>query len=259
MSKNGVKTALRLLFYELWAIICFSKNQNRIYYCNIEKSLFYQWNGFTIVFMNQKSDTNWKNTLLSFLPINVIFSLKCACISSTILTFLPYIPVRFYYKNSQKVNYSSKCDYNTGHYIDFSYEKSDSSSKCACIWSTILTFLPNNPLCFYTKNSQKVHFSSNCAYITGHLLTFLPNNVIFSSKCASKSSIILTLYPNNPVYFIAKISKKITFTLISTIIQGTLLNFRPKIMIISSKCTCILSTILTFLPNNTVCFYNRNS
>ena len=143
MSKNGVKTALRLLFYELWAIICFSKNQNRIYYCNFEKSLFYQWNGFTIVFMNQKSDTNWK--LLSFLPINVIFSLKCACISSTILTFLPYIPLCFYNKNSQKVNYSSKCDYNTGHFIDFSYEKSDSSSKCACIWSTILTFLPDNP------------------------------------------------------------------------------------------------------------------
>ena len=73
--------------------------------------------------MNQKSDTNRKNTLLSFLPINVIFPLKCACISSTILTFLPYIPVCFYNKNSQKVNYSSKCDYNTGHYIDFSYEK----------------------------------------------------------------------------------------------------------------------------------------
>ena len=52
---------------------------------------------------------------------------------------------------------------NTGHFIDFSPEKSDFSSKCACISSTILTFLPNNPLCFYTKNFQKVHFSSNCA------------------------------------------------------------------------------------------------
>ena len=143
----------------------------RIYYC----------------IFNQKSDTNWKNTLLSFLPINVIFSLKCACISSTIFTFLQYIPVRFYNKNSQKVNYSSKCDYNTGHFIDFFYEKSDSSSICACIWSTILTFWHNNPLCFYTKNSQKVNFSSNCAYITGHLLTFLPNNVTFSAKCASIS------------------------------------------------------------------------
>ena len=259
MSKNGVKTALRLLFYELWAIICFSKHQNRIYYCNFEKSLFYQWNGYTIVFMNQKSDTYWKNTLLSFLPINVIFSLKCACISSTILTFLPYIPVHFYNKNSQKVNYSSKCDYKTGHFIDFSYEKSDSSSICACIWSTILTFLPNNPSCFYTKNSQKVHFSSNCTYITGHLLTFLPNNVIFSAKCASISSNILTLYPNNPVYFYSKNSQKDNFYSNFDYNTGHFIDFSPKKMIISSKCTCILSTILTFLPNNTVCFYNRNS
>ena len=102
--------------------------------------------------------------------------------------FLPYIPVHFYNKNSQKVYYSSKCDYKTGHFIDFSYEKSDSSSICACIWSTILTVLANNPLCFYTKNSQKVHFSSNCAYISGNLLNLLPNNVIFSAKCASISS-----------------------------------------------------------------------
>ena len=163
----------------------------RIYYCIFEPKKWYKL----------------KNTLLSFLS-NVIFSLKCACISSTILTFLPNIPVRFYNKNSQKVNYSSKFNYNTGHFIDFSYEKIEPFSKCARIWSTILTFLPNNPLCFYTKNSQTVHFSSNCAYITGHLLTFLPNNVIFSSKCASISSIILTLYPNNPVYFIAKIPKR---------------------------------------------------
>ena len=114
----------------------------------------------------------------------------------------------FLQKKSQKVNYSSKCDYNSGHFIDFSYEKSDSSSKCACIWSTILTLLPNNPLWFYTKNSLKVHFSSNCAYITGHLLNFLLNNVIFSAKCASISSNILTLYPNNPVYFYSKNSQK---------------------------------------------------
>ena len=206
MSKNGVKTALRLLFYELWAIICFSKNQNRIYYCNFEKSLFYQWNAFTIVFMNQKSDTNWKNTLLSFLPINVIFSLKCACISSNILTFLPNIPLRFYNKNSQKVNYSSKCDYNTGHFIDFSYEKSDSSSKCACIWSTILAFLPNNPLCFYTKNFQKINFPQIVPIIQGMLLTFLPNKVIFSAKCASYRAIFWLCIPIIQYIFIAKIS-----------------------------------------------------
>ena len=158
MSKNGVKMALRLLFHELWAIICFSNNQNRIYYCNFGKSLFYQWNGFTIRILKQKSDTNWQNTLLSFLPINDIFSLKCACISSTILTFLPNIPVRFNNKNSQKVNYSSKCNYNTGHFIYFSYEKRDPSSKCTCIWSTILTFLPNNPLFFTQKTPKKLIF-----------------------------------------------------------------------------------------------------
>ena len=157
----------------------------------------FEWN-FTL---------KWKNTLLSFLPINGIFSLKCACISSTILTCLPYIPVCFYKNKSQKVNYSSKCDYNTGHFVDFYYEKSDSSSKCACIWGTILTFMPNNPSCFYTKNSQKVHFSSNCTYITGHLLTFFPNNVIYSAKCASISRNILTLYANNPVYFYSKNSQ----------------------------------------------------
>ena len=157
----------------------------------------FEWN-FTL---------KWKNTLLSFLPINGIFSLKCACISSTILTCLPYIPVCFYKNKSQKVNYSSKCDYNTGHFVDFYYEKSDSSSICACIWGTILTFMPNNPSCFYTKNSQKVHFSSNCTYITGHLLTFFPNNVIYSAKCASISRNILTLYANNPVYFCSKNSQ----------------------------------------------------
>ena len=205
MSKNGVKTALRLLFYELWAIICFSKNQNRIYYCNFEKSLFYQWNGFTIVFMNQKSDTNWK--LLSFFPINVIFSLQCACISRTILTFLPYIPLCFYNKNSQKVNYSSKCDYNTGHFIDFSYEKSDSSSKYACIWSTILAFLPNNPLCIYTKNSQKVHFSSNCAYNTGHFIDFSPKKWLFPKNAPAYWALFWLCNPIIQYIFIAKIPK----------------------------------------------------
>ena len=112
----------------------------------------------------------------------MIFPLKCACISSTILTFLPNNPVCFYTKNSQKVNFSSNCDYNTGHFIDFSPEKSDFPSKCACISSTILTFLPNNPSCFYTKNSQKVHFSSNCAYNTGHFIDFSPKKSDFFLK-----------------------------------------------------------------------------
>ena len=175
--------------------------------------------------MNQKSDTNWKNTLLSFLPINVIFSLKCACISSTILTFLPYIPVHFYNKNSQKVNYSSKCDYKTGHFIDFSYEKSDSSSICACIWSTILTFLANNPLCFYTKNSQKVHFSSNwlCLYsrafidFSSKIMWFFPQN-------APAYRAIF----NNPLYFYNKNSQKDNFYSNFDYNTGHFIDFSPK-------------------------------
>ena len=40
MSRTGAKTALRLLLNELWAILCFSKNLNRIYLCNFEKFIF---------------------------------------------------------------------------------------------------------------------------------------------------------------------------------------------------------------------------
>jgi len=68
-------------------------------------------------------------------------------------------------------------DYNTGHFIDFSPEQSDFSSKCACISSTILTFLPNK------KKSQKVHFPQIVPIIQGTLLTFLPKKVTFSSNC----------------------------------------------------------------------------
>ena len=55
-------------------------------------------------------------------------------------------------------------------------------SKCAWISSTILTFLPNNPVCFYTKNSQKVIFSSNCGYNTGHFIDFSPKKSDFFLK-----------------------------------------------------------------------------
>ena len=123
-----------------------------------------------------------QGTLLTFLPKKVIFSSKCARISSTILTFLSSNPLCFYTKNTQKVKFSSKCVYNTGHFIDFCPEKSNFSSKCACISSTILTFLPNNPLCFYTKNSQKLNFSSNCAYNTWHIIDFSPKKSDFFLK-----------------------------------------------------------------------------
>ena len=88
----------------------------------------------------------------------------------------------FYTKNSQKVNFSSKFAYDAGHFVDFSPKKSDFSSKCASISSTILTFLPNNPVCFYTKNSQKVNFSSNCDYNTGHFIDFSPKKSDFFLK-----------------------------------------------------------------------------
>ena len=110
------------------------------------------------------------------------FSSISACISSTILTFLPNNPLCLYSNNSQKVNISSNCVYNTGHFIYFFPKKNIFSSKCACISSTILTFLPNNPVCFYTKNSQKVNFPSNCAYNTGHFIDFFPKKSDFFLK-----------------------------------------------------------------------------
>ena len=62
-------------------------------------------------------------------------------------------PVYFYNKNSQKDNIYYNFDYNTGHFIDFSPKKMIISSKCTCILSNILTFLPNNTVCFYNRNS----------------------------------------------------------------------------------------------------------
>ena len=116
-----------------------------------------------------------QGTLLTFLPKKVIFSSKCACISSTILTFLPNNPVCFYTKNSQKVNFSSNCEYNTGHFIDFSPEKSDFSSKCACISSTILTF-------YRTKISKKFIFPQIVPNNTGHFIDFSPKKSDFYLK-----------------------------------------------------------------------------
>ena len=50
------------------------------------------------------------------------------------------------------------------------------------LYSTILTLLPYNPVCFYTKNSQKVNFSSTCDYNTGHFIDFYPKKSNFSLK-----------------------------------------------------------------------------
>ena len=142
----------------------------------------------------------------------------------------------FYTKNSQKVNFSSNCDYNTGHFIDFSPKKVIFSSKCTCISSTIYTFLPNNPMCFYTKNSQKFNFSSNCDYNTGHFIDFSPEKSVFSSKCAHISSTILTFLPNNSLCFYNKNFQNVNFcSNCSTIIHGTLLTYLPKKVIFSQN------------------------
>ena len=175
------------------------------------------------------------------------------------MTFLPNHPVCFYTKNSQKVKFSSNCDNNTGHFIDLSPKKVILSSKCACIASTIMTFLPNNPKCVFTPKILKKFILPQIApIIRGTLFTFLPKKVIFSSNCACISSTILTFLRNNPSWFYTKNSQKLIFSQIATIIQGTL-TFLLRKVIFSSKCACKSSTILTCLPNNPVCFYNKNS
>ena len=52
-----------------------------------------------------------QGTLLTFLPIKVIFSSKCACISSTKMTFLPNNQCGFTTKIPKKANCSSNWAY----------------------------------------------------------------------------------------------------------------------------------------------------
>merc|ERR1712198_471107 len=96
-----------------------------------------------------------------------------------ILTFLPNNPLSFYTKNSQKVHFPQIVPIIQGTLLTFLPKKVIISSKCTFISSIILTFLPNNPVCFYTKKYQKLNFPLNCDYNTGHLLIFLPKKVIF--------------------------------------------------------------------------------
>ena len=55
---------------------------------------------------------------------------------------------------------------NFGHFYRFFWHQWKSVYKIVpsgpIISSNILTFLPDNKKCFYTKNPQKVKFSSNC-------------------------------------------------------------------------------------------------
>ena len=103
--------------------------------------------------------------------------------------------------------------------------------------------------CVFTpKTPKKLIFPQIATIIQGTLLTFLPKKVIISSKCAFKSSIILTFLPNKPVCFYTKKYQKLNFPLNCDYNTGHLLTFLPKKVIFSSKCACILSTILSFCP-----------
>ena len=123
-----------------------------------------------------------QGTLLTFLPKKLIFSSKCDCVSSTILTFLQNNPLCLTPKTPKKLIFPQIATIILGTLLPFRPKKVIFSSKCACISSTILTFLQNNPVCFYTKNSQKVNFSSNCDYNTGHFIDFSPKKSDFFLK-----------------------------------------------------------------------------
>ena len=103
------------------------------------------------------------------------------------------------------------------------------SSKYACISSNILSFLPNNPVCFYNKNSKKLNFSSNCAYNTGQFIDFSPKKKLFFPQNAPAYRALFGLFfPIIQCAFTPKLPKKSNFPQIATIIQGTLLTFLPK-------------------------------
>ena len=86
------------------------------------------------------------------------------------------------------------------------------SSKCACISSTILTFLPNNPVCFYNINSKKVNFSSNCEYNTGHFIDFSPKKkLLFPQNVPAYQALFLLFCPIILCVFTPKIPKKLIF------------------------------------------------
>ena len=113
------------------------------------------------------------------------------------------------------------------------------------ILRTILTFLPENIVCFYS--AQKVNFPSNCVSIfplIAHIIsitlwTFLPDNLegfdpwtaqkwCFSQIVPTISSNILTFLPNNPVCFYNKNSQKVNFS--SNYANNTVhfIDFSPK-------------------------------
>ena len=120
---------------------------------------------------------------IDFSPKKVIFpqnahayrALFWLCCLIIHCVFTPKIPKKFIFPQIMPIV--------QGTLLTFLPKQVVFSSKCACISSTILTFLTNNQLCFYTKNSQIVHFSTNY------------DTIIQFSKCVCISSMILTIFP----------------------------------------------------------------
>ena len=57
-------------------------------------------------------------------------------------------------------------------------KKSNFSQIAPIIQGTILTCIPDNLVCFYTKNAPKVDFSQITLIIQGTIMTFVPGNVV---------------------------------------------------------------------------------
>ena len=186
--------------------------------------------------------------LSTFLPKKLNFSSKCACISSTILTFLPINPLCFYTKNSQKVNFSSNCAFNTGHFIDISPKKSDFFLKIRLYIVHYFDFLPNNPERFSTKIPKKLIFPQIATIIQGTLLTFLPKKVIFSQNSPAYRALLWLFYPIIQCVFTPKTSKKLIFPQIAPKIQGTLFTFLPKKVIFSQNAPAYRALFWLFCP-----------
>ena len=91
-----------------------------------------------------------------------------------------------------------------------------------------MTFLPNNPVCFYTNFPKNLIFPQIAPIIQGTLLTFLPKKVIFSSKCACLSSTNLTFLNNNPVCFYTKNSQNVHFPSNCAYNTGHFIDFSSK-------------------------------
>ena len=137
--------------------------------------------------------------------------------------------------------------------------KSDFSSKCPYISSTILIFLPNNPWVFTPKIPTKLIFPQIVPIIQALYWLLSQKKWFFPQNAPAYRALFWLFCPIIQCVFTPKIPKKYIFPQIATIIQGTLLTFLPKKLFLSSKCDCISSSILTFLQNNPVFLHQKFS